>query len=332
MIADDGAGESLVDVVTIGETMVVMVPEMRGTLDSVDLFRKDFAGAESNVAIALCRLGHRAAWISRLGDDGFGRYIYGQMRAEGVDVSGVGFDPDHPTGMYIKELSAESKGAGTNVYYYRSNSAASHLAPDAELLIPYAKARYLFVTGITPALSVGCRELILNAIAHARQLGMTIVFDPNVRLKLWSIDEAREVLDTMARQADIVLSGLGEARLLTGANTPQEATRQYLDRGAQIVVIKLEESGAFYETESERGAIPAFSVHAVDEIGAGDAFDAGLISALLDGLPLPQAVERGCALGALAVTAVGDHAALPTRMELQHFTDTTGRGPDAQRA
>jgi 2-dehydro-3-deoxygluconokinase len=303
----------------MGESMVVMAPEQRGSLDSVTLFRKDFAGSESNVAIGLSRLGHGAAWFSRLGDDPFGRYIYHGLQDEGVDVSHVTFDPHHPTGLYIKELDDAAAGGRTKVYYYRSSSAASHLVFDESWLQAYRTARYLFVTGITPALSHECRDTIMSTMAQARAFGLKIVFDPNVRLKLWSIEEARVVLDVVAHQADIVLTGLQEAQLLTGAGSVEEAAQHYLDRGAELVVIKLESSGAFYRTGTERGTIPAFSVHAVDEIGAGDAFDAGLLSALLDGLELPRAVERGCALGALAVTAVGDHTALPDRRELERF-------------
>jgi 2-dehydro-3-deoxygluconokinase len=314
--------------VTLGETMVVMVPQRRGSLDSVDLFKKDFGGAESNVAIGLARLGHRAAWISSLGDDPFGRYIYGRLRAEGVEVSQVNIDPHHPTGLYIKEFSDGSDGIGTKVYYFRSDSAASHLVIDDQVLFKYSAARYLFVTGITPALGVESHEIVLKVIAQARQLGMKIVFDPNLRLKLWNIEEARNTLDVVARLADIVLSGLGEAQLLTGASSAQQAARAYLDRGAEIVVIKLEARGAYFETESERGTVPAFTVDAVDEIGAGDAFDAGLLSGLLDGLALPGAVERGCALGALVVTVPSDHAALPNRQDLQRFMATAGRSSD----
>ncbi len=325
IIASTGTIEFPVDCVTIGETMVVMVPQERGSLESVDFFRKDFAGAESNVAVGLSRLGHRAAWISSLGDDVFGHFIHGRLLDEGVEVSQVRLDPQFPTGLYIKELPAEPDALGTTVYYYRSNSAASHLAFDERCLLHYAGARYFFVTGITPALSLQNRATMMRAIAQARQLGMKIVFDPNLRLKLWSIEEASEVLEAIARQAHFVLSGLGEARLLTGARTEQDAARWYLERGAELVAIKLEARGAFYDTGSERGTVPAFEVDAVEEIGAGDAFDAGLLSGLLDRLPLREAIERGCAMGALAVTSTSDHAALPNRDALQRFMANAGR-------
>jgi 2-dehydro-3-deoxygluconokinase len=319
--ADDRAARTAVDVLTFGETMAVMVPQQRGALDAVDFFRKDFAGAESNVAIGLSRLGHRAAWISRLGDDGFGRYTLDRLRIEGVDLSHVTLDPHHPTGLYIKELDEASTGGRTRVHYYRSDSAASHLGVDDVPLQEYREARYLFVTGITPALSMQCRETTMEAIAQARRLGMKIVFDPNLRLKLWSAEEARVVLDVMARQADIVLSGWGEAQLLTGAQSVEEAAGHYLGGGAELVVLKLEADGAYFATPTERGTVPAFPVEAVDEIGAGDAFDAGLLSGLLDGLDLRQAVVRGCALGALAVTEVGDYVALPDRSQLERFME-----------
>jgi 2-dehydro-3-deoxygluconokinase len=323
--ADDRGAGSAVDVLTFGETMAVMVAQQRGALNAVDLFRKDLAGAESNVAIGLSRLGHRAAWMSRLGDDGFGRYIFDRLRTEGVDLSYVTFDPHYPTGLYIKELDEAVTGCRTRVHYYRANSAASHLTFNDVPLPEYREARYLFVTGITPALSKECRESTMGVMGQAHRLGMKIVFDPNLRLQLWSLEEARVVLDAMARQADIVLSGWGEAQSLTGARTVDDTVGHYLERGAELVVLKLEADGAYYATATERGTVPAFPVEAVDEIGAGDAFDAGLLSGLLDGLELRQAVVRGCALGALAVTVVGDYEALPDRLRLKCFMETQKR-------
>ncbi|MCL6637930.1 MAG: sugar kinase, partial [Alicyclobacillus sp.] len=114
------------DVVTFGESMVCLTPLQKGSLETVWTFSKRMAGAESNVAIGLARLGHRVAWVSRLGDDGFGRFIFKTLRGEGVDVSAVRWDAEHPTGVFFKEFS----GSHTGVTYYRHGSAASFLQPD----------------------------------------------------------------------------------------------------------------------------------------------------------------------------------------------------------
>src|SRR5689334_19598599 len=170
------------DVVTFGEPMILMTPAKQGSLDTVWEFQKGLAGAESNVAIALARLGHTVAWVSKLGADSFGKFIYKTLRGEGVDVSHVQFDETHPTGVFFKEFMGDGR---THAYYYRQNAAASHLHVDDIPLTDFASARYLMVTGITPALSALNRDTTFRLIEQAHQRGIQVVFDPNIRRKLW---------------------------------------------------------------------------------------------------------------------------------------------------
>lgn len=184
------------------------------------------------------------------------------------------------------------------MYYYRRGSAASRLTPndlDEEYI---AKAKYLHITGITPALSRSCQETIFAAIAMARRHGVKIVFDPNLRLKLWrEANEAREMLLRIAVQADIVLPGVSEAAFLFGDRSIEEWKR-LLDAGASLVVIKLGASGAHYFTSGANEYVPGFPVEQIiDPVGAGDGFAAGLLSGLLDGLSLTEAVRRGMQSG-----------------------------------
>jgi 2-dehydro-3-deoxygluconokinase len=302
-------------VVTFGETMILMTPTKQGPLDAVWEFQKGMAGAESNVAIALARLGHAVAWISKLGADSFGRFIYKTLRGEGVDVSHVQFDEKRPTGVFFKEF----MGGRTHAYYYRSNSAASQLHPDDIPLMDFSEARYLVVTGITPALSPLNQQTTFQSIEQAHQCGMQVVFDPNIRRKLWSVEEARPVLNKMASQADIVLPGIEEGSILTRHTHAPEIAQALLDNGAQLVVVKLGPQGAYYHSSTDKGYVSGFQVHLVEEVGAGDAFTAGLLSGLLDHLDVPAAVKRACALGALAVTGTGDYESLPDRHTLDVF-------------
>ncbi len=303
------------DVVTFGETMILMTPTKQGPLDTVREFHKDLAGAESNVAIALARLGHGVAWVSKLGADSFGRFIYKTLRGEGVDVSHVQFDEKRPTGVFFKEFI----GGRTHAYYYRNNSAASQLHPDDVPLADFTGARYLVVTGITPALSPLNQQTTFHSIEQAHQCGMQVVFDPNMRHKLWSIEEARPVLNKIAAQADIVLPGIEEGTMLTGYIQAAEIAQALITNGAQLVVVKLGPEGAYYQSSTGKGYVSGFQVHLVDEVGAGDAFTAGLLSGLLDNLDVPSAVKRACALGALAVTGTGDYESLPDRHTLDVF-------------
>lgn len=304
------------DVVTFGETMVLMIPTKHGPLDTVGEFQKGLAGAESNVAIGLARLGHEVAWISKLGVDSFGRFIYKTLRGEGVDVSRVRFDEIRPTGVFFKEFMGDGR---THAYYYRNNSAASQMSLADIPLVDFVGASYLVVTGITPALSPLNQTTTFQCIEKAHQYGMQVVFDPNIRRKLWSIEEARPVLNTIASQADIVLPGIEEGTILTGHTHAPEIAQAFINHGSQLVVVKLGPEGAYYQSAAGKGYVGGFQVHLVDEVGAGDAFTAGLLSGLLNGLDLPSAVKRACALGALTVTGTGDYEHLPYRHDLDVF-------------
>lgn len=189
------------DVITFGESMVLFNPNNNGPLRYVHNFTKSIAGAESNAAIALARLGHNTGWFSRVGDDEFGRYIISTIRGEGVDVSRTITDKSRNTGLLFKERFSH---INPNVYYYRNDSAASGLCTE-DLDMEYIKsARILHITGITPALSKTAREAVFKAVETARKNGVTVSFDPNIRLKLWSLDEARETIMKIAAMSDIL--------------------------------------------------------------------------------------------------------------------------------
>ena len=297
------------DVVTIGETMALFIPTSIGPMRYAGQFEKSIGGAESNVAIGLSRLGHQCGWISRLGHDEFGLFIRNFIRGEGVDTSQVKFDEQHATAVFFKERQMMQE---PKISYYRHNSAASKMTPN-DLNEEYiANAKFLHVTGITPALSPSCQETINQAIIMAKKHGVTVVFDPNIRLKLWSADEAKDTLINIAAKSDIVLPGLEEGFMLTGKNKPESIASQLISRGAKVVVVKLGAEGAYYADQTETGLIPGIPVkQVVDPIGAGDAFAAGFLSGLLRGFSLPEAVKLANQVGAFALTVVGDVEGLP---------------------
>lgn len=167
--------------ITIGETMAAFTPDSVGALRYVQNFGIRTAGAESNVAVGLAKLGLEAAWVSRLGTDEFGYFIRNQLRAEGVDCSRVIYDPDHRTGIMFKETSVGE----TKVFYYRENSAASHLCPEDVTPALLDGVKILHMSGITPVLSESCLEMTKAAFALAKEKGVAISFDPNIRRKLW---------------------------------------------------------------------------------------------------------------------------------------------------
>ncbi|MEM5008716.1 sugar kinase [Priestia megaterium] len=307
------------DVVTIGETMVLFTPESTGLMRYAHQFNRNFGGAESNVAIGLSRMGHRAGWISRVGDDEFGRAMVSFIQGEGVDVSQVIIDSDAPTGIYFKEFRRTND---VRVYYYRKLSAASRLR-NGDINKDYlAKTKYLHITGITPALSNSCYEAIFYAINLAKSQGVKVVFDPNLRKKLWSEEKARETLLAIASEADIILPGIEEGEFMFGEKDTDAIGKRFLDLGAKLVVLKVGEKGSVAYTTKEKISVPGFVVgQVVDPVGAGDAFAAGFLSGQLDGLSLKESLRRGNALGAMATMANGDVEGLPDREEIKRFIE-----------
>lgn len=296
-------------VVTLGETMALFLAEQPGPLREATTFRRLTAGAESNVAIGLCRLGQSAGWLGRVGDDDLGRGILFRLRGEGVDLSRAIVDPGAPTGVMIRE---RREVGPLEALYYRRGSAGSRLSP-ADLDAGYiGAARFLHLTGITPALSPSCREAVFAAAELARAAGATVVLDPNLRLKLWSAEEARATLRELAARCDIILPGADEAELLTGESDPERAARALLALGAGLVVVKLGAGGAL--AVGPDGVVPSPAVplpRVVDPVGAGDAFAAGFLTGRLRGLDLGASLALANRCGALAMTVAGDIEALP---------------------
>lgn len=320
---------SKLEVVTLGETMVLFQAEKMLPLEYVHQFPKSIGGAESNVAIGLTRLGHSVGWISKLGEDPFGRYIYKNIRGEGVDVSSCLFTDEAQTGLIFKEqLSAED----LNVYYYRKNSAASLMRP-ADLDEAYiANAKVLHITGITPALSETCYQTVMKAIKIAKRNKMMIVFDPNLRLKLWMEGCAKTVFSEIASYADVILPGLDEGQFMTGMTEVEDVATALMGDSDKTIIIKLGSRGAYLRTKDNSTYIEGFPVQqVVDPVGAGDGFAAGIISGILRKEPLNLVVKRANAIGAMVVGVNGDVEGLPTFEAVERFMDPTGDARDVKR-
>ncbi|MEU7958872.1 sugar kinase [Micromonospora humida] len=296
------------EVVTVGESMVVLGPDPTGPLDRADRLGVSVGGAESNVACALAALGHRTAWVSRVGDDPFGRRVRRHVAATGVDTGLVTVDPTAPTGVYLKDPTPD----GTAVHYYRSGSAASRLHPGVLDEPALAGARLLHLSGVTAALSPSCAALVRRAVTDRPLPAARVTFDVNHRARLWSAATAAPVLRGLADAADVVLVGLDEAHTLWGVTEPT-AVRDLLP-GPELVVVK---DAAVGVTALPRGAaavfVPALRVPVHEPVGAGDAFAAGLLSGLLRGLDLDRCLRLGHLCAAPALTVAGDTAPPPRR-------------------
>ncbi|WP_332776977.1 sugar kinase [Polaromonas sp.] len=304
------------DVALFGEAMMLLVADQPGPLEHAEAFHKRTAGAETNVAIGLARLGLKVGWASRLGTDSMGRYLLAAMAKEGIDCSHVICDANQKTGFQFKGKVTD--GSDPPVEYHRKGSAASHMGvndiDEAWLL----SARHLHATGVFAAISATTLPAARKTMDLMRAAGRSVSFDPNLRPTLWATPELmRESINDLATRADWVLPGLEEGRFLTGETTPEGVARFYRQRGAKLVVVKLGSEGAYFEDASGNGHVAGFPVaEVIDTVGAGDGFAVGVISALLDGLSVPEAVKRGAWIGARAVQVLGDSEGLPTRAEL----------------
>jgi len=304
------------EVVGLGEIMVVMDPLRNGPLSSVELFRKTIGGAEGNVCIGVSRLGHSAGWIGRLGNDEFGRFILSSLRAENVDVSCVkvveGF-----TGIYFKER----RGLGDiKAFYYRKGSAGSTLIPE-DVSIEYLKdTKFFHTTGITLALSESARKTVLYSIEIAKDLGVKVSFDVNLRLKLWSKETAREEINKVISKTDIFFLTLDEGKILFDIDLPEKLIEHILSLGPSIVCVKLGKEGSMVGNSIGISSVPAFTnFSSIDNVGAGDGFVAGFLVGQLKGWDIKDSALLGNIVGAYATTTTGDNDGLPTWSEVEEF-------------
>jgi 2-dehydro-3-deoxygluconokinase len=314
------AGTQAAEVVGLGECLVAFQPLSTGPLFASSVFEAHVVGAEANVCVGLARLEHSTAFIGRLGADGLGEAIIRELRKEGVDTSGAIVDNDATTAIQIRER----RGYGPSEFlYYRQQSAGSRLSIDDvrrhERLI--AGARWLHLSGITPALSPEARQAVHLAADIAAEFETRISFDVNFRSKLWLEEEARQPLLELVARSHLVFAGEEEAVLLVGEE-PIETLAERLLAAAHpgaTAILKLGESGAMaFSEEDGLQTCPAVHVDQIaDVIGAGDAFAAGFLSARLDGLTSAEALARATECAAFAVASYGDIRGLPRRHEIE---------------
>lgn len=306
-------------IVLVGEPMGLFIAEEPGELEDVGHFSAAVAGAEYNVAVGLSRLGHTALYCTRLGDDPMGKRILKSMAGNGVSADLVSITDTAPTGFMMKGKTAVGD---PKIAYFRRGSAASQISThDIDKLDLYG-CDFLHVTGIFPAVSKSALDAVKRLMSRAKALDMFVSFDPNLRPQLWRDEkEMVRTLNALAQEADLVLPGLGEGKILTKQDTPEGIAEFYHARGVDSVIVKLGENGAYWSTAGEHGYVPAFPVRQiVDTVGAGDGFAAGVISAVAEGMSLSDAAARGTVIGSIQITHQGDNEGLPTREALEAIT------------
>lgn len=322
------------EVVAIGEPLIAFIGrETDVPLVEISGYEVHVTGAELNSAVGLARLGHRAAFVGRVGTDPFGLVARRRLAMEGVDTRWL-VEDEHPTGMLFRNL---RNTVASEVVYRRADSAGSHLAREdvRPAIAGLPEHGLILTTGVTAAV---CPDTTCEIAEVARVADRRLCVDLNYRSRLWSTTDAAPALRALAAGAYLVAGSVEEARLATGLTDPGEAAQALLATGAEIVVLRHEQAADLVAASwFSRDATEAVTVHsgrlaAADPVGAGDAFMAGLISGLLDlGTSAPAAcLRRAHHCGAGVVATVGDLEGALYRHELDAL-ESGGSGSEPLR-
>ena len=317
---------------TFGETMGQYNADFIGVYGSEGAYMLDCAGAESNVAVGLLKLGTpnlESVWVSRLGDDEAGQFVLTELqeritvkaRKYAGELTGISYLNHHEDGEHYKT-------------YFRMGSAASQLT-FAEIEPYLGDADILHVTGITPALSDVCHDTVIKSLEFARSNDIPVSFDLNYREQLWAPAEAVKVFEQMAHSADIFKLGHDEAETIwSNGWKAEEYARHFNEMNGSLVVVTKGMSGAVAFDGANLLEHDGYSVDVVDPVGAGDAFVAGLLGSILEHADVKaflsmnarerspilwQALEVANVCGALTCTRHGDTAAMPSMLEVRKF-------------
>ncbi|WP_282435706.1 sugar kinase [Peribacillus muralis] len=303
-------------VLTLGDAMITLNPQQTGPLRFVNHFERKVGGAELNFAIGCARLGMRVKWLSRLGNDEFGKVIYNFARGEGVDMGDVAFVPGHPTSLNFKEIRDDGSG---KTFYYRHQSPILTLKPEDITEKMFNGIDLVHLTGVFLAIDPMNIHIAKRVMEFARKKDIRVSFDPNIRLKLWSIEEARAVYSEVFPYVDILLTGLDEIKSITGNDSEVFLAEFAKENNIEQLVIKDGEHGSKLYTKGRWHKKEAFPVIPVDTVGAGDGYDAGYIYGYLHDLSIEERLTFANAVGAIVTTVSGDNEGLPYLDEVLPF-------------
>jgi 2-dehydro-3-deoxygluconokinase len=302
--------EKLYDVMALGEALV----EFNQVEQGQPRYQQGYGGDTSNAAIAVARQGGRAAYLTRIGNDAFGKMLCALWEEEGVDTRGVVADGSAPTGLYFVSHGKH----GHEFSYMRAGSAASRMTPANLDLRLVAESRWLHFSAISQAISADACDTVFAALDVARHAGTLVSYDPNLRLALWPLARAKAVITATVAQTDLFLPSLNEAELLAGTDDIGAIFAWCFAQGARAVVLKCGSDGAWY---AERGAPPqrvaALPAASVDATGAGDCFDGSLLARLAAGDALHEAVAYANVAAALSTQGYGAVAPIPRAPQVQ---------------
>lgn len=325
----------MVDVITLGELLIDFVPTVSGvTLIDAPAFKKAPGGAPANVAAGLVKLGVTSAFLGKVGDDAFGLFLKATLDQSGVDTRGLVFSQEARTALAFVSLRADGE---REFMFYRHPSADMLFSPE-EVAVELIQAAKILHIGSISLISEPSRSATLTALKVARQQGVLVSYDPNLRLTLWpDAPAAKKGILSIWQQAHLVKVSEEELLFLTGVEDIDRAVEALWHDDLRLFVVTLGADGCRYYTPRCRGQVQGFNVQAIDTTGAGDGFVAGLLMGLLnhpeawhEDRALRDVCQVANAVGALTTTQRGAIPALPTLSQVEAFlqaAETRHEGP-----
>jgi 2-dehydro-3-deoxygluconokinase len=299
------------DIVALGEPLYEF-SEIRG---EPRRYLQGFGGDTMNAAIAAARQGVRVGYVTRLGDDEFGRQFLELWQQEGLDVAGVDIDREAHTAVYFIHYGPQ----GHVFSYLRGGSAASRMRPEHLPIELIRSVRYFHTSAISQAISASACDTVFAAIDAARAAGVAVAYDSNLRLRLWSLPRARAVIASTIGLSDYFLPSLDDVKVLSGLEQPEAIVDWAHRLGARHVALKLGAEGVLASDRHRRQHVAGHRVDCVDATGAGDCFAGSFLACLAKGEDFWQAVRYANAAAALTTTGFGAVTPLPRAADVQAF-------------
>ncbi|XP_008788319.2 fructokinase-2-like [Phoenix dactylifera] len=312
-------------VVSFGEMLIDFVPDVAGmSLADSGGFVKAPGGAPANVAVAITKLGGSSAFVGKFGDDEFGHMLVDILKKSGVDTDGCLFDPHARTALAFVTL----KSNGEREFMFYRNPSADMLLTEKELKLSLIRSAKIFHYGSISLIAEPCRSAHLAAMRAAKEAGILLSYDPNVRLPLWPSQEAaRDGIMSIWKEADFIKVSDDEVAFLTqGDPESEDVVMKLWYDGLKMLIVTDGEKGCRYFTKNFKGQIPGFLVNTVDTTGAGDAFVGSLLVSIAkdDSLfhneeKLKEVLKFSNACGAICTTQKGAIPALPNTSMAQEL-------------
>ncbi|MDM5335572.1 sugar kinase [Ureibacillus composti] len=301
---------------TLGDALITFNPSTTGPMRYVSSFERKVGGAELNFAIGCARLGIQTKWMSRLGGDEFGKVIYNFARGEGIDMSFVKLMEGYPTSLNFKEIREDGSG---KTFYYRYQSPILTLSEDDISKEMFEGVDVIHLTGVFLAIAPQNLNITMRVLKIAKENDITVSFDPNIRLKLWTIEEAKRAYAQIFPFVDILLTGFDEIELILESASKDSLERFASENDIAQLIIKDGSNGVQAYINGNWYKKEAFKFKVIDTVGAGDGFDAAYIYSFLNDMSIDERLTFANAVGGLVTTVSGDNEGLPELEDVEAF-------------